>query len=340
MFTFGKKISLIIIILATLAGSFFYFTNRMIYSQGKAIEKKVFILEKGDNALEVGRKLKEEDLISNKFYFVVYLWKEKALHKLIADKYELNSQLTIPELSKILTGELAQNNTIKLTFPEGWTAAQMAERISANGLPGGEFLTLAKKSPKEMTANFDFLMDKKEGASLEGYLFPDTYLFAKDVTAQEIILKMLKNFDSKLNDQLRAEIKIQNKSIDEIVNMASIVQGEVRTITEMNMVSGIFWNRLTAEQRLQSDATLEYALGTNKKQHSLAETQIDSPYNTYRVTGLPPTPVNNPGIEAILASVYPTRSDYFYFLSDPKTGATVFAKTFEEHVKNKEKYGL
>jgi UPF0755 protein len=106
----------------------------------------------------------------------------------------------------------------------------------------------------------------------------------------------------------------------------------------MEIVSGLFWDRIKNRQALESCATLAYILGENKAQYSLEDTQINSPYNTYRNRGLPPGPITNPGLNAIKAAIYPIYTDYNYFLSDPKTGDTIWSKTFEEHKQNKWKY--
>ncbi|KKQ14969.1 MAG: hypothetical protein US25_C0015G0002 [Candidatus Moranbacteria bacterium GW2011_GWE1_36_7] len=143
-----------------------------------------------------------------------------------------------------------------------------------------------------------------------------------------------------MTDALLDEISKQKKTLYDVITMASIIEGEVQTDEDRKIVSGLFWNRLKIGQAFGSDATLEYVLGGNKRQHSLAETKTDSPYNTYLYKGLPPGPVSNPGISAIRAAIYPIETEYNYFLSDPKTGKTIFSKTFEEHVVNKGKYGL
>jgi UPF0755 protein len=120
--------------------------------------------------------------------------------------------------------------------------------------------------------------------------------------------------------------------------MASIIQKEVTSEADMKTVSGIFWNRIKSGQGLESCATLAYILGVNKPIYSLEDTQIDSPFNTYRNQGLPPAPISNPGAQAIIAAVYPDETDYVFFLSRPDTGETVFSRTYEEHLANKDKY--
>jgi UPF0755 protein len=248
--------------------------------------------------------------------------------------------MQIPEAASIVTGGLVVPMRVKATFPEGWTIRQMTEKLNSIGLPGDEFSTIAN-TPDQFKEKYTFLNEIPEGGgTLEGYLFPDTYYFAKDVTATEIINKMLDTFSIKVLPAIKTELDVQKKSLFEIVTMASVVEGEVRNDEDRKIVAGLFWNRIAGDMPLQSDATLEYALGTNKVQHSIAETKINSPYNTYQNKGLPPGPVSNPGISSILAALEPAQTDFVYFLSDPATGKTVFAKTFDQHIANKAKYGL
>ena len=217
---------------------------------------------------------------------------------------------------------------------------QMAAELSAHGFDGQAFLKIAQAPTAEILSSFPLLATLPKGASLEGYLFPDTYYFAKEATPEGIIKKILNNTEARLTDDLRTAIKDQKKSQFEIMTMASIVEAEVRVARERPIVSGIFWKRLAEGIRLQSDATLDYILGTEAVKHSLEETRIDSPYNTYAKDGLPPGPIGNPGLSSIKAAIFPEQTEYFYFLNDAQTGETVFSKTFEEHVANKAKHGL
>ena len=334
-----RKISIILICLTAAISSFFYVFNRMSYSHGRAEKAVEFEVSKGENALDIGEKLQQEDIISNRIYFLLYLWKQGKLHSMIAGNYELSPKLTIPEIAEIITNGNVKDGRIQVTFPEGLTAVQMADILYANGLDGDGFLALVKDPSWEIVGQFDFLQNRPQ-KSLEGFLFPDTYFFAKDVSAQEIVIKILNNFDAKLTDNMRRDIADEHKTIFEVITMASIIEKEAKYPRDMALVSSVFWNRIAIGQRLQSDATLEYVLGSNDIKHSVEQTKMQSPYNTYQVEGLPPGPVSNPGINAISASINPVQSDYMYFLTDLKTGSTIFSKTFDEHVANKQKFGL
>jgi UPF0755 protein len=214
-------------------------------------------------------------------------------------------------------------------------------------LAAGEFKALAEKSPESGVENsgslaqsFDFLRVLPDNATLEGYLFPDTYRIFKDAAAEDIVVKMLANFDKKLAPETRAEISRQGKTLPEIITMASLIEKEVRGADDMKIVSGIFWNRIKNGQALQSCATLAYVLGVNKAQYSEADTKVDSPYNTYQNRGLPPGPIANPGLNAIIAAVYPVQTDYNFFLTAEVNGASkvIYSRTYDEHLRNKGKY--
>ncbi|MEI7891278.1 MAG: endolytic transglycosylase MltG [bacterium] len=337
---FNKKKKIFAFLVLAIIACLFYVFFKINYSIGGATLKKIVLVEKGDNALVVGEKLNKAGVIDGKYFLALYLWKEGNLHKLVAGVYDFPVGLKIPEIASIITGGQVAMTRIPITFPEGLTLRQMAEKISSNGFSGEEFLSITSNPNQILRDKYEFLKEIPEGKSLEGYLFPDTYYFAKDASSADIIDKMLKNFGGKITQNILDEIGAQKKSLYEIITMASIVEGEVAIDADRKIVAGLFWNRLSIGMTMGSDATLEYVLGGNKRQHSIAETKTDSPYNTYLYKGLPPGPVSNPGISSIMAAVYPQTSEYVYFLSDPKTGKTIFSKTFQEHVANKDKYGL
>lgn len=225
---------------------------------------------------------------------------------------------------------------------EGWRNSDISkELVSKNLLSAKEFDDIVKN---DYSSRYAFLKDKPASLDLEGYLYPDTYRVFASSTPEEIIFKMLDNFDKKLDSQMRADILAQGKTIHEILTMASIIEKEAPisyktgNIDNARIVSGIFWNRIKAGQALQSCATLAYILGVNKTQYSEADTNIVSPFNTYRNPGLPPGPIANPGILAIRAAIYPIKTNYNYFLTPSGTKDLVFSATYEEHLRNKNKY--
>jgi len=298
----------------------------------------MFEIQKGEGNAEITARLESEGLISWKYYFYYYIRSHGLINKIMPGEYQLSGAMTIPEIAIAIT--TAQEQFVKITFPEGFTAAQMAARLTANALPGDEFLQLVQ-NPGDFKKRYDYLTPEKV-KTLEGYLFPDTYFFKKDVTAANIIGRLLDTFDKNLTAQMRTDAAAQKRSVSDAVNMASILQKEVQTPSDMKTVSGIFWKRADAGARLQSDATLSYILNDKVDQHNAKELATDSPYNSYLNAGLPPGPISNPGVDALIAAISPTASPYNYFLTATVDGIkkVVYAATYDEHVANKQKYGL
>lgn len=258
---------------------------------------------------------------------------------------------------KTILERLEKKPEVSVSISEGQNLKEIAELLSKKNLSsesdfyrfsGVPKVSYLKKDAitlsKDYSLKFDFLKDREDNSSLEGYLFPDTYRFYQDATADEIITKMLENFDKKLTTKMRTDIAAQGKTISQIIIMASLIEKEA-PINYSNgdnhdakIISGVFWNRLKKGQALQSCATLAYVLGENKVQYSETDTKTDSSFNTYLNKGLPPAPISNPGILAIEAAVYPIENDYNFFLTPSGTKNIIFSKTYEEHLINKNKY--
>ena len=239
-----------------------------------------------------------------------------------------------------------------ITLIEGWDNSDIAAYLDKqNIVPAADFLNAVKTFD---LSKFQNNIPKEAAGSLEGFLFPDTYFIFKNTpsgtTVSEMIInKALDNFTQKITPQMLTQAQKDNMSLYQIIILASIIEKETgRNVTtaeqktrlteERKIISGIFYNRLKAGVPLQSDATVNFVTGKNDPSASLEDTQIDSPYNTYKFRGLPPGPIANPSLSSIMAALYPTASNYLYFLSDPTTGDAVYAATYEEHLKNKQKY--
>lgn len=336
---FGIRLIKIAIVLVLFFLAFWYFRWQVNFSHGTGSVPQTFEIKSGEGVKDIAENLEKSQLIRNKYYFDYYIWKSGSKGKIQAGKYELRGLMTIPEIVQVLSiGEVVPNE-IKVTFPEGISKKKMAEVLREKGFDADGFSSKSACGCGVKT-DYEFLRDKPNGADLEGFLFPDTYIFWKDATAVSIINRMLLNFDEKLTPEMRSEIEKSGHSIYEVVTMASILEKEVKTPEDMKIASGIFWDRIEAGMPLQSCATVAYVLGQEKKQYSYDDTRTPSPYNTYINKGLPPGPIDNPGLSALNAAIYPTKTDYIYFLTDPETGKTIFSKTIEEHNANKDKYSL
>jgi len=315
-----KKFFLILIILIFLSVSFIL--DEIYLPKSFKLEKeKLFLVKPGQNLFQISENLEKEGLIKNKFFFDLYIFIKGAQRKLQAGEYFLSPSESIARIAgKIISGDIAK---VVVTIPEGFTVKQIEEKLNL----------------------------KLPGENLEGFLFPDTYYLPVDVTPEKVVEIMTTNFDKKMAP-FKEEIEGQGKTIFEIVIMASLLEKEVKTFEDKELVSGILWKRLENGMPLQVDATITYIKKTTNLEGprsfsekgeaygsriSIEETKINSLFNTYKYLGLPPGPICNPGIDSIKAAIYPKNSDYWYYLSTPE-GKTIFSKTLEEHNIVKEKY--
>jgi len=311
-------------------------------------ENNLFSVEKGQNLFEIAQKLEQEGIIRSRFFFDFYVILKISQSKLQAGEYFLNPSMSVVKIAdKIIIGDTAKNT---ITIPEGWSLRDIAWYFENKGIFQAEELfelvgfplinysvNTDLPKPKDFSLDYDFLKYKPKNISLEGYLFPDTYEITYGEELEEIVEKMLNNFDKKLNQSLRNEITKQGKTIFEIITMSSLIEKEVQSLNDKKIVSGILWKRMENKIGLQVDATITYITGKKSVRVSKQETEIDSLYNTYKYRGLPLGPISNPGLESIEAAIYPQNSDYWYYLSTPE-GETIFSKTLEEHNIAKAKY--
>lgn len=280
----------------------------------------LFKIENGQGGKQIAQNLKKQGLIKDDFLFQLYAFLRGDSKKLQAGTYLLSPAMSVAKIfKKIVSGDALKE---KITVIEGWNLKDIAWYFENKGMFQAEELL-------ELSQSFE--------NGLEGYLFPDTYLVDKDATLEEIVQIMLHNFGNKLSPELRQEIETQNKTIFEIITMASLLEKEVKDYKDRQVVSGILWKRLQAGMPLQVDATITYITGRKTTKISKQEIEIDSPYNTYKYQGLPQGPICNPGLDSIKAAVYPEESDYWYYLSTPQ-GQTIFSQTLEEHNIAKVKY--
>ncbi|MCR4333932.1 MAG: endolytic transglycosylase MltG [Patescibacteria group bacterium] len=206
----------------------------------------------------------------------------------------------------------------RITFPEGETVRDYAARIDE------AFPTISSA---------DFLL---RAQAHEGYLFPDTYLFSPSSDIDAIIKTMRANFDTKIAS-LESDIAASGHSLSDVITLASLVEKEARTIGNRRIVAGILWNRLKLGMPLQVDAVFGYIFSRDTYSPSFADLKVDSPYNTYTHRGLPPGPIDNPGLESIDAVLHPTKTDYLYYLTG-NDNQMHYAVTFAEHRLNQQKY--
>jgi UPF0755 protein len=284
--------------------------------------KKTFVIKRGEKLTSIAQRLKKEELIRDPLAFKIVVYTQGLRGKIQAGSFHLSSSWNLYEIARTLT---LGTEDIWLTFPEGWRKEEFARRLAVNleNFNVQEFLVLTK--------------------DLEGYLFPDTYLIPKSASPSAIVKILTNNFEKKTKDL--------NISYQDLI-LASIVEREAKYEDDRPVVAGILIKRLNTGWPLQVDAAIQYGV-TNKRFNNLTieqlkdfdwwpqitkdDLEIDSPYNTYKYKGVPPTPICNPGLATIRAVLKPLATDYWFYLSD-KQGKIHFAKTLEEHQENIIKY--
>ena len=290
----------------------------------------------GSTLNQVTDILKENNLIKNKTLFKLYVRINNNTSKLKSGKYLFNQTYSNEKIMRDLCEGKIYNDGIKITIPEGSTSFEIIDILVKNKLGDKSVYEELINNPKEFNEKFDFLNDENI-VSLEGFLYPSTYYFDENKSEKEILNHMIETFESKYSDKLEKRQKELNKSLYEIINLASIVEKEAVLDEDRPIIASVFYNRIDIGMPLQSDATIQYVFEERKKSITYEDLKIDSPYNTYRVNGLPPTPIANPGIKSIEAVLYPANTQYLYFVATID-GGNAYGKTYEEHVKNVEQY--
>jgi len=290
---------------------------------------KVVVIPDGSTFQFVASLIEREGLIKSRSFFAFIGKLQTADRKIHAGEYELNPGMTPAEiLSKLLNGHVLLH---PLTIPEGLTIVQIADLASQDGLTDrAEFLRLAKDR-----AFIESLGITAE--TLEGYLYPNTYKFPRAVKAREVLVAMVDQFRQVVGPDLLARMQELKMTMHEVLTLASVIEKETGSDGERAEISAVFHNRLKKHIPLQSDPTVIYGLpGFDGNLHK-KDLSSPSPYNTYRVQGLPPGPIANPGIQAIRATLYPSDSRSLYFVSR-NDGTHQFSATLIEHNKAVEKY--
>ena len=324
-------------IIACLLVLFFYISINLPLT---CEEECNFSIAKGENVRSIASRLKNEEYISSSILFQFYV-KTKGLEKNIkAGDYQFISPLTITNITKIITnGKLTNNHSFLIT--EGETMLEIEENLKEKGLID-ESASLKEWKIQDFLEkkHFDIFSQIPSNTSLEGFLFPDSYHLPQGLEEKEVLSIFIDNFVSKTENDLFFEIKEQKRNFYEILIMASLLEKEVSGEADKKMVADILWRRLDTNFPLQVDATICYAEYESFKKCSLTRElfKLDSPYNTYLYKGLPSTPINNPGIESMQAALNPLANDYWYYMTDRKTGRTIFSETFEEHLESRGKY--
>ncbi|SHH30196.1 UPF0755 protein [Caloranaerobacter azorensis DSM 13643] len=332
------RIGLVLFVLVFFITVVFFYIKEQIKPLGIEGDSNNVTIEipLGSTTEEIAEILEKNSLIRNRYIFRIIVKMKNVDGKLKAGEYSLNNKMDLYQIIDALI-KGSSKKTITFTIPEGYELSMIAEKLSKQNLVDKErFLELCN-NVSLFKNKFDFLNELPEGLTLEGYLFPDTYEIYKDAKEEDIIDKMLARFEQVYNDKIKEKAKKLNLTMNEVITLASIIEREAKLDNERPLISAVFHNRLKKGWLLQSCATVQYVLGERKEKLTYADLKIDSRYNTYLYKGLPPGPIASPGLKSMEAAVEPADVDYLFFVAN-ENGGHIFSKTFNEHIKAKNKY--
>jgi UPF0755 protein len=318
-----------------ISGMLYFMLNLFIYAEKPASTngciEKVVIIKSGQDFKSFSERLHKAGIIKELYKFNLLARIKGYDRKVKAGEYLLSASMAPNKILQIIVS--GKVRLYKLTIPEGYNLSQIASNIAGAGLV---------KEEDFLKAALDSSLAHEEGIdaeTFEGYLFPETYYFQKDITPEKIISVMVERFRSVFTPAFKEQAKKLGLSIHQIVTLASIIEKETGAPEERNIISSVFHNRLKKNMRLESDPTVIYGIkdfdGNIKKRHLEALT----PYNTYKIRGLPPGPIASPGIKAIEASLYPADTNFLYFVSK-KDNTHMFSTNIKDHNRAVRKYQL
>ena len=255
---------------------------------------------------------------------------------LYKSKYLFNQTYSNKEIIEDISSGKIYNDGIKITIPEGSTSKEIVSILVGQKLGNEESYEKLISNPKEFYNQFKFLKEE-DITSLEGFLYPSTYYFDENASEKEVLSVMLSQFNKVYTDKLRDRQKELKMTIEQVVNLASIVEKEAVLDEDRPIIASVFYNRLKIGMPLQSDATIQYIFKERKKIVTYKDLEIDSPYNSYKNKGLPPTPIASPGIKSIEAALYPEKTEYLYFVAK-MDGGNNYSTNYEDHLKYVKEY--
>lgn len=325
-FSVGKiVVSFFALVVVVFGGTYTWFVvNQKAVSAEK--NPQSFIIRKGEAVDSIGNNLLQKKLIRSVPIFKFIVMRDGIATKIQAGSFTLSPSMTTHEIAEALT---SGREDLWVTLLEGWRREEIAESL--------------EKTFTENGADFRKETFLKATVGKEGLLFPDTYLFPLGTSEQAVASVLENTLRQKITTKMQADIKSQGKTENQIMTMASLIEREAKSSTARKLVSGILWKRIDNGWPLQVDATLQYAKGYDSIEKTWwkppygVDKEIDSPYNTYQNQGLPPAPICSPSLDSIMAAIYPTPSENWYYITD-NDGVMRYAETLDQHNQNVNTY--
>jgi UPF0755 protein len=315
------------------------YADELTRPAGSDATPRPFVVALGETAEEVAGRLAEAQLIGDARLLTFYLRYTGLDQNIEAGDFILRQTMTTPEIARALTDASAREITVRI--PEGWRREQIAELLATNpnlDITADDWLALTGPGAPPL-GPFALYADLPPGASLEGYLFPETYLVRPRSSARDVLAKILAQFDAQITPELRAQLAARGLTLHQAVIIASLIEREAAVEDERPIIASVIFNRLAAGQPLEIDASVQYALGAPGNWWpavaGLDLRGVDSPFNTYRVPGLPAGPISNVRASSLQAAANPAQTGYyFYRAACDGSGRHNFAATYEEHLAN------
>lgn len=318
-----------IIMISVLSSMLFYYGIVLLWPQLNSENSTKISISKGSTLIDVSNQLFDQRIIKNKKSFILAVKTLGYEKDLPAGKFLIEEATTNYCIIKKIVNSVALSK--KMTILEGWSVNDIALELESKfNIKKDSFLKAVKS--RRLLRNW-----KIDSNSFEGYLFPDTYLLPEDASSEDVINKMVFEYNNNITPAMRTRMAEINLSENEVLTLASIIEGEAIFDSERPRISGVYHNRLKKRMRLQADPTIQYIIEDSPRRLLNKDLKIESPYNTYLNYGLPPGPINNPGIESIKAALYPEDVDFLFFVARGD-GYHTFTRTEKEHNEAKKEF--
>lgn len=332
-----RKILYILIIIGLLVGASVFFVPSYL-STSANVDTTEIIVPQGASLNTVSNTLFDKGIIKSKIWFNYKAKAAKIDRKIKPGTYSIPSNSSLNDIFALLEKGIP-DEPIVLTVPEGFTLYQIAQKVEELGFgTKNEFIQATQKYFDNSNYDFD---TKNLYFNLEGYLYPDTYHFTENQTVEDIVKRLAQTMDNVFTEEYKNRAKELNLSIHDILTIASLIEREAKHDGEKSAISGVIYNRLEKDMLLQIDATVIYGVGEGKEHKAdiyKSDLEKPTPFNSYKVIGLPPGPIASPSKASIHAALYPEDHEYLYYVLSEKEDGHVFAKTYDEHLKYVDKY--
>ena len=341
-----RKVFITIIVIALcavgLCAGWRIYYNSQLEPVSSSKKKIIVEIPEGSNIDDIAKILYDSGLIKNRMVFQSYAGRHsRGIKQIKAANYRFTPSMSSVDIFNAMLNGKDYDGAVAITIPEGKNIKEIGAILESRHICSSANFINETKKVSEYKKNYSILSSYPDNADgrtpMEGYLFADTYQFTSNSSAATVVSKMLANTQSKFSDAMLKKISDNHQTVDQILTMASLIEMESKLDSDKPKIASVFYNRLAKNMKLQSDATVNYALGEKKTNITNSDLKVDSPYNTYANTGMPIGPICSPSLKSIKAAISPAKTDYLYFVSD-SSGKTYYANNLQDHQANVDKY--